>query len=77
MRKRDLTVLTPKVKNQIKAWLIDEEGDPDYCPFPGPKCYICHVLLPGLPNNVAADNPCPCDYYSREYVIKVAKALIK
>ena len=81
MRTRDLSVLTPDVKDRLRAWLIHEGGDPGSCPFPLHKCHICRALLPGLPSdnivNGIDKNPCPCDYYSREYVIKIAKKLTK
>ncbi len=80
--KRDLSVITDKVRNRIQAWL--EGVDPTSCPFPVVfnRCHICRSIFPQLPAVMVFQNrevkpPCPCDYYDETYVIRVAKEIIQ
>lgn len=58
--------------SRIEEWL--EHKDSDACPFSGSGFFGCECtsLFPGL-----QFNSCPCDDYSREYVIKVAREILE
>jgi len=73
LRKRDLSILTPKIKSSLKKWLA-QEANPDSCPFNdySDNCEICYALFPKLEFDT-----CPCEQFDRKYVIKVAKELVK
>jgi len=80
MKKRDLSVVTPKIKKLITIWL--EESCYRACPFdtlwyeqrnPEACSIICKKLFP----NLDLPNTCPCIQFGTKYVIKVAKELVK
>lgn len=79
--KRDLSVITDEVRDDIQVWL--DEMNYDACPFekldeedcPDPS--ICKAIFPTL--EVVRNQPivCPCDAYGKPYVIKITKEIIK
>ncbi|HEC66849.1 MAG TPA: hypothetical protein ENI23_16360 [bacterium] len=73
--------LSPDTLEKIKEWLI--KADPTICPFPGTLSYkcrsICKKIFPELPKiNLYGYSAliCPCDTYSKTFVIKKAKEVL-
>ena len=79
--KRDLSVITDEVREDIQLWL--DEMNYDHCPFitldeedcPDPS--ICKAIFPTLEVVQNLPSICPCDAYGKSYVIKVAKEIIQ
>ena len=77
--KRDLSVITVEVRERLHTWVVHEGGDPTSCPLP--DCNVCHAVFPKLPDTIIKKHgkiidPCPCDYYNKNYVIRIAKEII-
>ena len=78
--KRDLSVITDEVRDDIQVWLDEmtydacpfEELDEEGCPDPS----ICRAIFPSLELFQFNEFVCPCDAYGKKYVIKIAKEII-
>lgn len=77
--KRDLSVLTDKIKSFIQSWL--NIGDYTQCPFENFRgeldcSTICSALFPLLRNR-KYKHICPCHAYPTKYVVRMAKEFVK